>query len=289
LRQLATSLLVSVIFASGHTLSADGTLVAWSPNTIEGMTESRWDAAKSLDTRAALERIRTAADWASLYEALLSVSGRTPDNTELRRIAEQVSTPTHVALAGTSRLVIWERVRSGDILFEGKGMVVEDDLFRVAGRANWILRVVLKKNFGFVRTQSTQAELDALRQKWDSFLAGKEVAEEEPAYASKVAGLEEIRSPTAIAALIQSLAPSVAKAALTKTCLKNIYGLEEMPASVAAPARFCDPDTYTHRFLGVLTDVPDRHDSTWWATWWQEHQNGLRWDAEKAKFLTSAP
>jgi hypothetical protein len=49
-----------------------------------------------------------------------------------------------------SRLIIWERISRGEILFEGQGVQIEDDLFQVAGRANWILRNLYAKNFGHV-------------------------------------------------------------------------------------------------------------------------------------------
>ena len=41
-------------------------------------------------------------------------------------------------LAGTKRLIVWERITSGEILFEGMGREIDDDVFRVAGRANWV-------------------------------------------------------------------------------------------------------------------------------------------------------
>lgn len=289
MRKSAISILIGVALASHGPLHADGTLISWSPQAIEGMTEVRWDTAKSLDPAAALERLRSARDWATAYEGLLAASGHSSDKVLLRRIAEEISNPAQTGLKGTSRLIIWERIRSGDILFEGKGLVVEDDLFRVAGRANWTLRTLLKKNFGFVKPDSAQAELDVLRQRWESFLSGKEVPEETPTYSSNVEGLTELRSPAAIAALIQSLAPSNAKDALTAACLKNVYGLDEMPAASDAPARLCNPDTYTHRYLAAITNVADQHSADWWSAWWQKHQHSLRWDPERARFLTSAP
>ncbi|HET9227319.1 MAG TPA: hypothetical protein VFR31_11675, partial [Thermoanaerobaculia bacterium] len=141
----------------------------------------------------------------------------------------------------------------------------------------------------FVKPHSTQAELDGLRQRWESHLEGKVVAEEPPAYSSPVEGLTELRSPVAVAALIQALAPRSDKDALTAVCLKNLYGLDEMPAAPDAPARLCNPDTSTHRYLAVITDVAEQHSAEWWSDWWKRHGNTLRWDSERAKFVTSAP
>lgn len=278
-----------IVIGTGLLLSgpvlADGTLVSWSPGTIEGMTETRWNAAAKLGADAVVDRLRGAGDWATAYEALLGASSRADDKELLGRIVAEISNPAQGSLTGTARLIVWDRVRSGEILFEGKGLVVEDDLFRVAGRANWILRTLLEKNFGYVRPSSTQQELDDLRQIWVSFLAGESVPEASPAYPSSVEGLVELRSPTALAALIVSLEPSAAKDALTASCLKSLYGLDQMPTTADSPAVLCSPDTYTHRYLATLTDVTEQHTAEWWREWWQKHGASLRWDSERAKFM----
>jgi hypothetical protein len=289
LRKSAIAILSGVALASHVPLHADGVLTSWSAQAIEGMTEARWDSAKRLGSAAALDRIRRARDWATVYEGLLAASAHASDKVLLRQIAEEISNPAQDDLASASRLIIWERIRSGDILFEGKGLVVDDDLFRVAGRANWTLRTLLKKEFGFVKPDSSQAELAVVRLRWEAFLSGQEVPEVPPAYPSKVERFEELRSPAALAALIHSLASSSAKDTLIAACLKKVYGLDAMPVEVAAPARFCNPDTYTHQYLAAITDVADQHSAEWWKAWWQQHQHSLGWDSERAKFLTSAP
>jgi hypothetical protein len=253
------------------------------------MSEARWDNAKRLGPAAALDRIRAARDWVSAYEGLWAASAHPSDKVFLRQIAAEVSNPTQGRLTGTAGLIIWERIRSGDILFEGKGLVVEDDLFRVAGRANWTLRTLLQKNFGIVKPDSTQSKLDALRQRWERYLEGKAVSEEPPAYPSKVKRLPELRSPAAVGALIQALAPRREKDALDATCLKTLYGLDEMPTAPGSSARLCNPDLLTHRFLAAITDVAGQQSADWWQSWWKRHGNALRWDPDRAKFVTSAP
>ena len=284
----AKILIVSILCWS-QGAHADGTLVSWSPDTIAGMTKTRWDGAKELDTTATIDRVRSAHDWATAYEGLLAASSHTSDKDLLKRLVAEVSNPAEPGLSDTSRLIIWQRITSDDIIFEGRGLVVEDDLFRVAGRANWILRTLLHKTFGFVKPTSTQAELDTLRRKWESHLKGENVAEETPAYPSEVKGLTELRSVAAIAALVHSLHPTPEKDLLTKTCLRNLYGLDELPTAPESPALLCSPDTYTHRYLAAMTDVPDHHTPEWWDSWWHQHGGSLGWDSERAKFLTSPP
>jgi hypothetical protein len=264
---------------------SDGTLVSWGPQSIAGMTQERWNAAKALDTAAILQRVRAASSWAECYEALLGLKNRKDDHDLLRRIVAEVSSATSGKISGTDGLIIWQRIRSGDILFVGKGLWVEDDLFRTAGRANWLLRVVLQKNFGPVTPSSTSQELKELQSKWESYLAGKSLEEYESQYQTTVKSYQAIRSLPALQALVVSLQPSAEKDAYTKQCLKNIYGLDALPSESGNPARLCNPDQWTNLYLAALTGITESHNSSWWAAWWSENQELLRWDPGTGQFL----
>ncbi len=268
---------------------ADGILISWSPNQIEGMTEARWDQAKDIDAAASLEGLRTARDWATVYEINVAAGRHATDKAWLNMIAGEITNPAETKLEGTSRLIARERIRSGDVLFEGEGMQVDDDRFRVAGRANWILRTRLKKNFGTVGLATTRQELDALRGKWQAYLAGKPVQEEPNPYPSNTKDLSELRSPAAIEGLIWSLHPNPAKDRATKACLGKLYGVDTMPTALDASERLCDPDTFAHQFLGIITDVPDPHPQAWWEEWWKQRGHSLRWDPKKARFASTSP
>ncbi len=184
-------------------------------------------------------------------------------------------------------MIIWERITLGDILFEGKGMQVTDDLFSVAGRANWILRMTTRHKFGYVRPHQKAAELKALRDRWQKWLDGEAIADVPDSFPTTDKGLEEFRSPEALEALIVSLRPSDAKAGVTKACLASLYHLDELPADPANPAMLCSPDTYTTGYLAVLTDVEGPHDAAWWAMWWSSQRGKLTWDEKAGKFRTA--
>lgn len=263
----------------------DGTLMSWGPQSIEGMTAERWAAAQKAEPAAILERIRTASSWAECYEALLGASSRKEDRDFLRKIAAEISSTSETRLTGTGGLIIWERITAGDVLFEGKGLWIEDDLFRAGGRANWILRTVLEKHFGAVTPVSTPADLTALSKKWEDFLAGKVVPEYSSPYQTKEKGLEELRSPAAVQALVVSLQPSAAKEAHVQRCLKKIYGLDKLPTEPGAPGRLCNPDLMTQGNLAQITGVTEEHDAAWWEQWWNKHRETLRWNPEKGQFL----
>jgi hypothetical protein len=266
--------------------SADGMLIAWSPQDLEGMTEARWNAASGRFVEAILELNLKARTWPEAYEVALGANANKGSKRLLDGLVAQLSDATETKLAKTSRLIVWERITSGDVLFEGKGLQVDDDLFLVAGRANWVLRSILEKNLGVVRASSSRQELMELQGRWSKLVAGQVVAEMPEPFPSAKRGLEELRSPQAIEALIASLRPSPAKEQLTRRCLKTIYGLDALPSDPTSSARLCDPDTSSHMFLGQITDVAGEHPRDWWDAWWQKNRAKLAWNPQAARFVT---
>lgn len=264
---------------------ADGVLIAWGPTDLEGMTEARWNAAKKLACGEVAPRNLKVASWPEAYEVALAANANAGCKEMLAALADQVTDRTAVKLAQTRGLIVWERITSGEILFPGKGMHIDDDLFTVGGRANWVLRTVTKKNFGIVTPSATKESLAELRSRWKRSLSGAAVAEVPEPYPSKQKGLSELRSPAAIEALIASLKPSAAKDAETRRCLHDVYQLDRMPAEPDAPARLCDTDVPAHSYLRAITAVPDEHPHAWWAAWWKTNGAHLTWSAENARFV----
>lgn len=269
--------------------SGDGTLVSWSPSSIPGMTQQRWDRAKERSPQEVLELNLLAKTWADCYEVALGARTHR-DGAELsRQLLGQLLESNVTQLSGTSRLVIWERIARDEILFEGKGLQTEDDLFSVAGRANWVLRIIHEKNFGHVKPDSTSEDLKSLHARWREFLAGGTPAEWTSPYPTAREGLAEIRSLSALEALVVSLQPSREKDVLTKTCLRDIYGLDEMPVEEGVPARLCSPDAYIHTYLAALTRENEPRSTAWWAEWWTDNREKLVWHKEEGKFLVPEP
>jgi hypothetical protein len=229
----------------------------------------------------------TAASWPDVYHLLLGADAHKADKVFLRKLSEQLTNRTERKLAKTSRLIVWKRITSGDIQFEGKGLQVDDDLFTVAGRANWILRTLTKKKFGYVLPEADETSLKSLQSRWRSWLDGESVAEVADPYPTAVKGLEEIRSLAALEALIVSLQPGEAKERVTKKCLSLVYHLDELPADPTSQARYCSPDTYTAGYLPELTEEKESHDAAWWGKWWAAHGKHLRWNPETGKFAVN--
>jgi len=172
----------------------------------------------------------------------------------------------------------------GEILFEGQGLQVSDDLFTVCGRANWMLRNITEKNFGYVKPQPSEQYLETLQGKWKGWLGGEEIQEYTDPYPAQEGGLEEIRSLTALEALIVSLQPNREKTRITEKCLRNIYGLEALPEEADHPAQLCNPDSWVHGYLVILTEVSGEQTHDFWKKWWKTNKNNLVWDEELGKF-----
>jgi len=268
---------------------AEGPLGYWSQRDLEGMTKRRWEAARNKTPEEILKLNRELQTWPEACEVVSGAKEYSGNREFLGRVAEQLADPTLTRLASTYRLIQWERIRAGDLVFPGRGFVVYDDVFTVAGRANWILRTVTERNFGYVKPGATPQQLETLQHTWKSYLAGGNPAEFEPPFRSEVGGEDELFDPLAIETIIRSLAPSPAKQALIQTCLAKV-GAKELPSDPNQPAALCNPDVTARLFLRQVTDLEADLSAEAWAGWWTEHQAGLRWNPKKGKFESgSAP
>lgn len=262
-------------------------LTSWSQQSIEHYTREMYDAAQKLLPAELLEKNKNDVYWSEVFLTLnASVNNYKSDQAYLKGLAGQLTDKKETKLLGTSRLIIWERIITGEILFEGKGLVIDNDLFTIAGRANQLLENLTNKRFGIVSIHSTPAELEILKSKWLDFLSGKPVDEYNPT-ALKNAKIPEISSLTAVQALIISLQDNPQKQLLTKNCLKKVYNLDEMPADKTASAHFCNPDTYTYSYLAMLfTELPagQARDAKWWKQFWESKHDKMSWNSEKGAY-----
>lgn len=258
-------------------------LTSWSQQNIENYTKDMYDAAQKLTSAELLTKNINDKSWSGVFLTLnASINNYSKDTVYLKGLAEQITNKTETKLEGTGRLIIWDRIITGDILFEGKGLVFDNDLFQVGGRANQLLQNLTKKNFGIVTIHSTNKELEEIKSKWQIFLSNQHVEEKKPA-GYKNAKIPEISSLTAVQALIISLQDNPKKDQITKNCLKKVYNLDEMPKEKGSPAIYCNPDTYTYSYLGILFDnkkFDETKNAKWWLNFWNTNQNKLVWNDE---------
>lgn len=262
-------------------------LTSWSQQNIENYTKEMYDEAQKLSSTELLEKNLKDNYWSEVFLTLnASVNHHSKDTSYLKSLTNQLTNKTETKLKGTSRLIIWDRISNGDITFEGKGLVIDNDLFTVAGRANQILQNLTSKNFGYVTISSSEKELETLKNKWKDYLGGKSVEEFKPEE-YKNSKIPEISSLSAVKALIISLQDNPTKEQITKNCLKNVYKLDEMPKDKGSSASYCNPDTYTFSYLGMLfgdKKFDESKNAKWWLDFWNKNQDKIFWNSEKGIF-----
>jgi hypothetical protein len=241
-----------------------------------------YDQAQKLTASDLLTKNLNDKSWNAVFLTLnASINNYSKDSAFLKELANQLTNNNETKLEGTSRLIIWDRIINGDIIFEGKGLVIDNDLFKVGGRANQILQNLTNKNFGFVTIQSTKEELEEIKGKWVNFLTNKSVEEYRP-IGYKNSKIPEISSLTAVQALVVSLQDNPKKQEITKNCLKNVYNLDEIPKEKGSQANYCNPDTYTFSYLGMLfgdSKFDETKDAKWWQKFWDTNHNKLVWNS----------
>jgi hypothetical protein len=280
-----------LVFILGFTLgrgNAQKLLTSWSQQNIENYTKEMYDQAQKLNPSELLDKNLNSKTWSEVFLTLnASLNNYSKDKEFQKQLAQQLTNDKVTSLEGTSRLIIWDRIVSGDIIFEGKGLVIDNDLFKVAGRANQILQNLTKKNFGYVSINSSKKELNELKTKWSRYLAGELIEEYKPAE-FKNSKIPEITSLKALEALIISLQENKIKEQITNKCLKNIYKLDEMPTDKSSSAIYCDPDTYTFAYLAMLFGDEKKDDTKtkiWWLDFWNNNRDKLSWNPEKGIFV----
>ncbi|WP_430611763.1 hypothetical protein [Flavobacterium sp. JP2137] len=263
-------------------------LASWSQQNIENYTKAMYDEAQKLTAQELVQKNLTDQSWSAVFLTLnASLNNYLKDKDYLSALTRQLTDNTVTKLQGTNRLIIWERITTNDIVFEGKGLVMDNDLFTVSGRANQILQNLTNKNFGYVTPDSTKEDLELLQKKWSSYLADQPV-DQYTAAVYQGAKIPEICSLQAVHALVVSLQANPAKDSITSRCLDTVYGLEQMPAVKGNPASFCNPDTYTYAYLGMLfgdDEMDETKNATWWLNFWTANRDKLVWNSERGIYL----
>jgi hypothetical protein len=272
-------LIVSYQFAFSQKI-----LTSWSQQNIENYNKEMYEEYQKLSSAELLKKNMNVLYWSEVFLTLnASVNHYSNDKDYLKGLANQITNKEETKLKGTSRLIIWDRITAGDILFEGKGLVMDNDLFKVSGRANQILQNLTNKNFGFVTIHSTYKQLEELKNKWFDYLLNNPVQEYKNVEYQN-AKIPEISSLPAFQALIKSLQDSPEKQQLTKNCLKKVYDLDEMPKEKSSSASYCNPDTYTFSYLKILlgdNSFDSTKDAKWWIDFWETNHEKLVWNNAK--------
>ena len=82
----------------------------------------------------------------------------------------RLSNKTKIGLVKTADLIIWDRIRSGELKFYGHGGGMQEDIFTVAGRASWILNWMTGENFASVGIELTPALAREYQAAWVRYI-----------------------------------------------------------------------------------------------------------------------
>lgn len=82
----------------------------------------------------------------------------------------RLSNKTKIGLVNTADLIIWDRIRSGELKFYGHGGGMQEDIFTVAGRVSWILNWMTGENFASVGIELTPALAHEYQAAWVRYI-----------------------------------------------------------------------------------------------------------------------
>lgn len=125
-------------------------------------------AAPTFTPEFMLDKIDNDPDYHFQFVAELCTG--THYNIMVPELVKRITDKKYVGLTNSADLIIWERIKSGDLKFYGHGGAVNNDLFTVAGRANHLLQRTTGMDFGTVSMHSTAADLQVLQNRWAYWL-----------------------------------------------------------------------------------------------------------------------
>lgn len=113
-----------------------------------------------IDTAIDLSQIQSAQSWCidNYFQAFPYLITR-------------LSNKQKIGLINTADLIIWDRIKTGDLEFYGHGGIINEDLFTIAGRASWILNQITGENFATVHGNLTKEQAKEFKQLWEKYLA----------------------------------------------------------------------------------------------------------------------
>jgi hypothetical protein len=85
-------------------------------------------------------------------------------------LVKAITDETFVGLTNAGDVTIWARVKTGELKQNPLNYQIDDDIFKVCGRANWILKRLSKNEFGNITLKTTMKELVEIQKKWVKWL-----------------------------------------------------------------------------------------------------------------------
>ncbi|NHN26118.1 hypothetical protein FIA58_010560 [Flavobacterium jejuense] len=124
---------------------------------------------KSYSTEFILDKIDNSKEYQYIFESEYWLAFNYKKM--IPELIKRITNNREIGLINTADLIIWERIESGDLKFYGHGGVAFDDLFKISGRANHLLKNITGEDFGNVMMNTSQKELTELQNKWIEWLS----------------------------------------------------------------------------------------------------------------------
>ena len=77
---------------------------------------------------------------------------------------------TYVGLTDANDVTIWCRIKSGQLKQNLNTYQIDDDAFKVCGRASWILKRLTKNEFGIIRCDTRMEDIKSIQKLWWKWL-----------------------------------------------------------------------------------------------------------------------
>ena len=266
---------------------SDDILGEWNAQKdIKNFSPYQYDNAKNWNSKQIASMLESNTTWSQLFFISYGARHRynQGDTTIIKELIRLVQKNKVIPMTETYKLIIWERIANGDMVFEGRGIIIDDDLFNVAGKANWILRYIYGVRFGLVKINSTQFALDEMARKWTELYKGRSSgAIPEEIHNSKT--LACLKDTLVLKTLIGTLQPSEKKTQYINTCLEQ-FKLKSVPKDPLVSGYYCNPDNYTIEYLNKIIELktplksPDA-----WKRWYETNKSKIVYDEKKKKFV----
>lgn len=77
---------------------------------------------------------------------------------------------TYIGLTNAFDVTIWCRVKTGQLKQASYSYQIDDDIFKINGRVNWILKRLTKNEFGIIRCDTKAEEIKTIQKLWYKWL-----------------------------------------------------------------------------------------------------------------------
>lgn len=90
--------------------------------------------------------------------------------TMIPELINDLSDTTYIGLTNANDVNIWCRIKTGQLKQTSFNYQIDDDIFKVCGRAHWILKRLTKNEFGIIRCDTKMEDILLIQKQWQKWL-----------------------------------------------------------------------------------------------------------------------